>query len=383
MISTDIPANLLAWSLQAAVVVTLGSLLPWLFRLDVAGVRYAYWRRVLLCCVWRFLDPAQTLARAIGCRRRSVGRFDEWIGTPIASAGRGLDWIVIALTVVAVGALVRLAWLTFGLVRLKNLRRAATARGVAGVERDVLPSIRTNVEIRYVPELGHPVTFGLLRPIVLLPERLSAQPLDIQRAVIGHEVLHVQRRDWAWLMLEEIAVCLFWFHPGSWWLASRIQLAREEVVDELAIQLTGRRKAYVEALLAFADATSVVPTAAFARRRHLFRRIALVSKEEVMSSRRIVATCAAMALIVGLGSWYAVSAFPLNAYQSITDQKMEPGPLELKAHAVTPENPIPRRTHFEALVLPDSIAPSEVLSASELYLTMLVALPKRGRSSSL
>jgi protein TonB len=65
-----------------------------------------------------------------------------------------------------------------------------------------------------------------------------------------------------------------------------------------------------------------------------------------------------MALIVGLGGWYAVSAFPLHTdYQSITDQKMEPGPLELKAHAVTPENSIPRRIHFEALVLPDSIAP--------------------------
>ena len=114
---------------------------------------------------------------------------------------------------------------------------------------------------------------------MLLPEVLRGQSPDIQRAVIGHELIHVQRRDWAWLVLEEIAVCFFWFHPAAWWLASRIQLAREEVVDELAILLTGRRKAYVEALLAFADTTSVLPTAAFARRRHLFRRIALVSKE--------------------------------------------------------------------------------------------------------
>ena len=57
-------------------------------------------------------------------------------------------------------------------------------------------------------------------------------------------------------------MCFFWFHPGraGGWSRS-IQLAREEVVDELAILLTGRRKAYVEALLAFADTTSVVPTA--------------------------------------------------------------------------------------------------------------------------
>ena len=161
---------------------------------------------------------------------------------------------------------------------------------------------------------------------MLLPEVLRTQSPDIQRAVIGHELLHVQRRDWAWLIVEEVAVCLFWFHPAAWWLASRIQLAREEVVDELAILLTGRRKAYVEALFAFADATSVVPTAAFARRRHLFRRIALVSKEDVMSSRRIVASCAAMALIVGMGSWYAVSAFPLHADGTIGQPGSSRGP---------------------------------------------------------
>ena len=172
---------------------------------------------------------------------------------------------------------------------------------------------RHDADIRFAPELQQPVTFGVRRPLVLLPDGLRTQSPDIQRAVIGHELLHVKRRDWAWLIVEEMAVCLFWFHPASWWLASRIQCAREEVVDELAILLTGRRKTYVEALLAFSDATSVVPTAAFARRRHLFRRIALVSKEDVMSSRRIVATCAAMALIVGMGCWFSVSAFPLKA----------------------------------------------------------------------
>ena len=75
-----------------------------------------------------------------------------------------------------------------------------------------------------------------------------------------------------------------------------------------------------------------------------------------MSSRRIVVTCAAMALIVGLGSWYAVSAFPLRrSDQTRTPASLEAGPLELKAHAVTPENPVPRRVHYEAPTIPDSI----------------------------
>ena len=272
----------------------------------------------------------------------------------------GVDWAAIVLAVLAAGILLRLLWLGFGLIRLRRLRRAALGDRPVLLDADLQPELGTRADIRYARDLQQPVTFGIWRPLVLLPEVMRNQPPEIQRAVIGHELLHVKRRDWAWLIVEEIAVCLFWFHPASWWVASQIQCAREEVVDELAILLTGRRKTYVEALLAFADTTSVVPTAAFARRRHLLRRIALVSKEDVMSSRRIVATCAAMALIVGLGSWYAVSAFPLRVADQAAsghhDYQMAPGPLELKAHAVTPENPIPRRIRYEEPVLPDSVA---------------------------
>jgi protein TonB len=136
-------------------------------------------------------------------------------------------------------------------------------------------------------------------------------------------------------------------------VASRIQLAREEVVDELTVLLTGRRKSYVEALLAFSDPMSVVPTAAFARRRHLLRRIALISREDLMSSRRIVASCAVMALVVFLGGWGAVSAFPLRSTGVAGSQlSTGPGPVERRAHSVTPENPVPRRVYYQEPALP-------------------------------
>jgi TonB family protein len=354
MIAADWVANLLAWSLQAGVVAAAASVLSLLFRLDVAGVRYTYWRAVAcLCLALPWIQPYRSVHVVATAETLSVSRLPAESASAVTAPLHGGEWAEIVLAVIAIGLIGRVIWLACGLVRLRRLRHSAAALQRRGLDADLQPTLRVAADVRYSSDLHHPVTFGLRKPVVLLPDSLRTQPSDIQRAVLAHEMLHVQRRDWAWLVVEEVAVCLFWFHPASWWLASRIQLAREEVVDELAILMTGRRKSYVEALLAFADATSVVPTAAFARRRHLLRRIALVSKEDVMSSRRIVATCAAMALMLGLGSWYAVSAFPL--------QKSEPaarvisGPLELQAHSVTPENPIPRRTHYEPPALPDSI----------------------------
>src|SRR5439155_986219 len=88
---------------------------------------------------------------------------------------------------------------------------------------------------------------------------------------------------WGWVIAEEVVRAVLWFHPGIWWLISRIRLAREEVVDELVVRETGRRRSYVRALLAFSDETPLAPAAAFAHRRHLFDRIMRLSKLDMPS----------------------------------------------------------------------------------------------------
>ena len=111
--------------------------------------------------------------------------------------------------------------------------------------RDLQDIITRAPTIRYVAALGQPVTFGFRRPVVLLPESLREQPAPIQRAVLAHELWHVRRRDWMWTVVRRGACArVFWFHPGVWVLLSRIQAAREEVVDELTILATGSRRTY-------------------------------------------------------------------------------------------------------------------------------------------
>lgn len=373
MISEAIIDNVVAGSAQLALIVTGAALLHWIVRIDAAGVRYSYWRALAALCVvlpwiqsWR-----QPTAQAVPIATGAVQAVAAGVSAAAADPVGHTNWAAVAALAIVVGAVARLVWIAAGFVELRRLRAEAALDATSAVDSDLQEALGTHAEIRYVRTLQHPVTFGVFRPVVLLPGSLRAQSADIQRAVLAHELLHVQRRDWGWLVVEEIVRAALWFQPAAWWLISRIQLAREEVVDELAVMLTGRRRTYVEALLAFSDPTSLAPTAAFARRRHLFRRIGLVSREVAMSSKRIVASCTVMALVVGACSWYAVSAFPLRQSSAfVPAQQAAPGPLEQRASAITPENPIPRRLTSEKMLYPAEAALVEARGEITLKITL-------------
>lgn len=380
--------NLVSYSVQLLCIVALASVAAALFRIDAAGVRYAYWRGVGLLCLalpwiqpWpRITAPRITRINAdqLGFALDTGARADQ-----TAAATSSPQWELL-FGILAAGIVVRLVWLCAGFAKLRQLRRAGEPCARCDDHDDLQRVIGTRAEVRDVECLRQPVTFGILKPVVLLPSLLRDHPLPVRRAVLAHELLHVERRDWAWVLVEEMVRTIFWFHPGVWWLISNVQLAREEVVDELAVLATGQRRTYVEALLAFADETPLAPAPAFARRRHLFHRMMLISKEAVMSPRQIVVSCAVMALIVAGGGWYAVRAFPLvgvaqhemifspRPQEATSTERLHkgPGPLERKAVPITPENPVPRRVNVTEAEYPAEAAAQRATAMVRLQITL-------------
>jgi TonB family protein len=207
----------------------------------------------------------------------------------------------------------RFAWLLLGAWRLRQLRlqsvRAPLDAGLDELRRALAP----NTQFCWTDHLRQPVAFGVRRPVVLLPRQFATLSSEAQRAVVCHELAHIARRDWAWIVAEEQLRALLWFHPAVWWLIEEVHLSREQVVDQFVVARTGSRKAYMEALLAFADAgPAAAPAIAFLRRRHLAARLAQLSKEVPMSRMRLVcAVCLLMVIITGATA-AVVSALPLN-----------------------------------------------------------------------
>jgi TonB family protein len=344
--------NLARWNAQIVVLTAVAAVLVHLLRVNAPVIRHAFWRLVLLTCL---ALPLVQPWRAPGIDA-SVESFEAALSAPpaglSATAASGgpspflalatrhvrANWVSYVVIFLGTGIVLRLAWLLIGIHRLHRLRRAGVLAATDAGYRELAALTEAGAEIRRVQRLGQPVTFGMRKPVVLLPASFPELPEGVQRAVLAHELWHVRRRDWAWVLLEEGIRSFFWCNPAMWWLISRVQSSREEVVDELTVQLTNARKTYLEALLVFADQPTLFPAAPFGRRRHLFHRMLLISREAVMSSRRIVASSIAMGAVLLATGLYASSAFPLKAVPAAsTEPEAQNPPRDRRPGEAGPE----------------------------------------------
>jgi beta-lactamase regulating signal transducer with metallopeptidase domain len=317
-------SNLLFWTGQIALVVVVAALLPRIFRIRQPRVLLVYWRALLaLSLLLPFAQPwhrAQTAGAVL-----SVPNISGAASTtgPALTQRHFLDGQIVAEFcgfVIVAGIAVRFAGLGLGLLKLRRLRRSALPilprSEFSAKLNEMLGRVGTQAEFRISGEVDSPVTFGLVAPVVLLPERFLSMGAGFQLAIACHELLHVRRRDWAHHLGEELLRAVLWFHPAILWLIGQVRLAREEVVDLAVVRITDARKTYIEALLEFAGGGgrfAGIPAPPFLRESQLTERVALMLKEVRMSRTRLIAALTAAGCGVVLAASVAVWAFPLKA----------------------------------------------------------------------
>ena len=115
-----------------------------------------------------------------------------------------------------------------------------------------------------------PVSWGWLRPVVLLPAGAETWSRNRLAAVLLHEMAHVRRSDCLAQVLAEIAVALHWMNPLAWLAAARMRAEREYACDDLVLRSGARASDYADELLALARsfrADRTTPRAAVAMAR--------------------------------------------------------------------------------------------------------------------
>lgn len=161
------------------------------------------------------------------------------------------------------GALLLLLRSAGGLLLARRLgRRAAPDRDGtrAGQILAALATPGRRVPLRWHrrPDLP-PMTVGLWRPVVLLPEAARAWSDERLRLVLLHELAHARRRDCLTQALAQLGCALYWVLPLSWLAARRMRLLREAAADDLVLAAGVRASDYARHLLDIAATLPLRP----------------------------------------------------------------------------------------------------------------------------
>ncbi len=132
-------------------------------------------------------------------------------------------------------------------------REATEADG--GREMDILRRLERDAGMRPMRLLLsrsslEPGIFGVVRPVLIWPEGISARLSGGQmEAIVAHELCHVRRRDNLFAMAQMVVEAVFWFHPLVWWMGARMVEERERACDEEVLGRGSDPEVYAESVL--------------------------------------------------------------------------------------------------------------------------------------
>ena len=220
-------------------------------------------------------------------------------------------WLVGSALVVAPVAIV--VW------RLRRIRRAGLPWSELRAQTQALAfarGIHRPVDVMRHEHVPGPITFGVLRPVIVMPADACEWPeADVRRAVV-HELEHIQRCDWLVLLVARSICACYWFHPLAWVAWRQLSLEAERSCDD-AVVLNDERTDYAEQLVALAQrlsATQEVPMLGMANRSDLSTRVSAVLDDR---QRRGRAGLGLIAGAIGAAGLVVLTVAPVRAVAKV------------------------------------------------------------------
>lgn len=162
-----------------------------------------------------------------------------------------------ALFIWMAGMLSVVASIIVGFLRTAQIARRAQplARGTLPLMLDELAArlgITRRVVLLRCEGSCVPMTWGVLRPRILLPRDAVEWSSLRLRAVLLHELAHVKRLDYLTQLVARLSCGLHWFNPLVWLAARRQRIERELACDDQVLRAGSRASDYAAHLVEIA-----------------------------------------------------------------------------------------------------------------------------------
>ena len=268
---------LLELTLKSSLILALGLAAAGALRRHSAALRHWILAATLVCAAagpvvglvmpsWTLPKPASSQATAVASRMqvsvatvaepgaRAVAPSPASAPSPERRVAMLMTWMAVPLWLIGAG--LNLGVLLAGMVRLTRLRSShgdgETASVTASLDRlsNVFGLTRPVTLVR--SDRAVLVTWGTLRPKVVLPgeaDNWSRERLDL---VLAHELAHITRGDWLVQTVAEVCKALYWFNPLFWIACGRLRYESERACDDAVMRLGVTSQVYATELLALA-----------------------------------------------------------------------------------------------------------------------------------
>ena len=180
--------------------------------------------------------------------------------------------------------------------------------------------IKRSIQIRQSELVSAPLTFGILRPVILMPKTTDWNDEKTLQYVLEHEFVHIRRFDTITKLILLIALCVHWFNPFVWVMYVLATRDIELSCDETVLHVFGEntKASYARTLIGMEEIKSgITPLCNNFSKNALEERMTAIMKTKKST---VLSIALAVLIVAGTATAFATSA-------KVEDDKANPTTL--------------------------------------------------------
>lgn len=172
---------------------------------------------------------------------------------------------------------------------------------------------KRRISIRQSDRISGPLTYGIFRPVILMPKKTNWENREQLWYIFAHEYVHIRRLDALTKLAAALALCVHWFNPFVWVMYLLFNRDMELACDESVIKHFGEtaKSAYSRMLIGMEAEKSRLPSfSSHFSKNAIEERIIAIMNTKPITPAAFLSACLVILVTVSL---FATSAFAAHS----------------------------------------------------------------------